>query len=253
MKKLIYILIGVLAAGMLAGCASKKKVVKEQPKTTVVKKKTIEERAIEAQPDFTSVVAQKAKFNINYQQRQYNANGTITLVKDSILIISVQPLLGIELLRLEATKEDVRLIDKMNRRYDSMTYEQISKQVGVTLTYDDLQAIAMNRVVRLDKQRFLYNIDEKTLAVLKTTVQIRPEKEALHIEYSGHTLHDASQNGTTQAVLFPSKITVRYVGTMEAAGDITLPNLTFNKSVNATRLNVAKYKKVDFMSIISGK
>ncbi len=253
MKKIIYILISVLAAGLLAGCASKKKVVKEQPKTTVVKQKTIEERAIEAQPDFTSVVAQKAKFNINYQQRQFNANGTITLVKDSILIISVQPLLGIELLRLEATKEDVRLIDKMNRRYDSMTYEQVSKQVGVTLAYDDLQAIAMDRVVKLDKQRFQYSIDEKTLAVLKTTVQIRPEKESLLIEYSGHSLYEASPNGMAQAVLFPNKITIRYVGTMEAAGDITLPHLVFNKNANATRLNVAKYNKVDFMLIISGK
>lgn len=274
MKHLKYILPCLLTAVLLSGCAAKKQVATTQSaKTNVVKKQTIQQRAIDAQPDFTSVVAQKAKFSINYQQRQISANGTISLIKDSIFIVSVQPLLGIELLRLEATPQEVVVVDKMNRRYVMMTYKELQTETGLPITFADIQAIAMDRMFVVGQpQSFLKNgtfetestngrstlslkngklqysflISEQTLALLATKIGMPTQKAEVSINYEGHTLHDT--------VLFPSKISLSMAGgPIEASGSITLPNLTFNGNVNASRINLRNYSKTSISTILTGK
>lgn len=275
MKQFTHILIALMAVAVLGGCATKKQVAGNTGSTekTIAKKpkQTLQEKTILAQPEFTSVYAQKAKFSINYQQRQISANGTISLITDSIFIVSVQPLLGIELLRLEATPNEVVVVDKMNRRYVQMNYAELQKQIGMPVTYNDLQALVTDRLFLLgqpqqalvektipvtttgttsiltftqDRLNYLFSIDETNYALTATELSVGKEK--VRVNYEGHTLNNN--------VFFPTKITLSYSGgKMEASGVITLPNLTFNGSVNATRMSLKSYKKTDLNTILTGK
>lgn len=275
MRKL-EIIICIAASLLLSGCAAKKKAAKTEKtevKTEKVHVVTIQEKVIGAQPDFQTVSAQKVRFSINYQQRQLSANGSITMVKDSILIISVQPLLGIELLRVEVTKTDMTVVDKMNKRYMQMSYDEVRQELGVPVRYDDLQALAMNRLFvankpqnwltenrletesadgkttlqfREGKVKYKYIIDERLLIPLSLDLSMEGNSGTSRVEYNGHNLHDG--------ILFASQIRIVYNGSdLQGEGIINLPNISFNGAVNASRVRLNNYKKTTLTAIISGK
>lgn len=269
----------LMAAVMLmAGCATQRKTAATQTgkKTTKIieakpRELSLQEKMIQAQPDFQTITAQKARFTINYQQRQISANGSITLIKDSILIVSVQPLLGIELLRIEATPEEIVVVDKMNRQYDRMTFESLQSSTGAMVRFENLQALAMDRMFVVGKpQDWLVSHSTVTTPTegqstitashnaVHYTFTVNPDKltltgtaavlgkEQVAVQYGAHK----DFNG----VVFPTEIDVTYTsGKMQASGHISLPNVTCNAPVNASRVSLKKYKQVDLMSIISGK
>ena len=65
---------------------------------------------------------------VNYKQHRLASPATVTYLADSIIIASVQPMLGIEMYRIEAHKTFARGFEKLNRRYVEMTYEEISAE-----------------------------------------------------------------------------------------------------------------------------
>jgi hypothetical protein len=61
--------------------------------------------------------------------------------KNELIVLSVTPVMGIELFRLEATPDQVTIIDKLNRRYTIMTYEDINKLSPRRISYKMLQLL----------------------------------------------------------------------------------------------------------------
>lgn len=229
--------------------------------------------AIQAQPNFSSLYAPKAKANIDFGGIKMSTNGSVTMLVDSIIIISVQPILGIELMRLEVTKSDVMLLDKMNRRYVKMDYAELQAELGLPVTYNDIQAIAMDRIfvvghdqsfindqtdttsvngrtmltIADGKLDYTYAIDNGTFALLSTSIKMLGKKETTQVTYSGHTTY-------VSGIVFPSVIDMSYTGgKQEGKLGISLPSITFNGKVNAARVNLNAYNKTTLNTILSGK
>lgn len=270
-----HILLLAAASLLIIGCNSQKKLAKteqtvtEAPKVEQPKKKSVQERAVEAQPDFSSVVAQKVRFAITYQKKNISSSGTIWMLKDSLCVISVQPLLGIELARLEATPQEVIFVDKMNKRYVQMSYAEVSKETGVPVTFSDLQNMLMARMFVLGKPQSIlwsdaakqrlngnsaivnltqgkvayeYSIDTNSLALSRSVLTMGPAGKAT-IDYEGYALQSD--------VLFPTKITVDIAGgDTEANCVITLPNLQFNSNPRISRINLSNLKKTQLSTIL---
>ena len=70
----------------------------------------------------------KGMVTIFYKQQRLSSPVVMTYIADSIIVASVQPLMGIEMYRLEALPDKARLFEKLNRRYVEMTYEEISAE-----------------------------------------------------------------------------------------------------------------------------
>ena len=137
----------------------------------------------EEKPWHTCLI-QGAKATLTMDEQTITANCTMQVVRDSMLVISVMPMLGIEVYRLEATPEELIAIDKLNHQYLKTDYARINRYVTPSLTWEDLQQIASNEV---QGGPFIgYAIGEKTIA-LKITY---PEKQTdvavrmLHIDLS---------------------------------------------------------------------
>jgi len=270
----IFALTALTAALALTACNSQKKIAQsttpqETAKPEVVKKKSVQQRAIEAQPDFRSVYASKARFDVVYQQKKVGGSGTICLIKDSICIISVQPILNIELVRAEITKDEVLLVDKMNKRYVQMSYAEVQKETGLPVTFDDIQNLLMARMTVVGqpqavlysgkekavsksgqtevlltegKVSYDYTIDESSLALLRSLLTMGNSGSAT-ITYSGQQLHDQ--------ILFPSTVGIAYKGGgTDASCTISLPNLSFNGQPNASRISLRNYKKTSLSTIL---
>ena len=59
--------------------------------------------------------------------------------RNELIVLSLQPVLGIEMFRLEATPDSMVVIDKMNRRYTTMAYDWGGKQLQPTPSFKMIQ------------------------------------------------------------------------------------------------------------------
>ena len=159
-------IITVLALGTgfaigFTSCRTQRVAVQPQPTETPTE---------EEKPWHTCLV-QGAKATLTIDEQTITANCTMQVVRDSMLVISVMPMLGIEVYRLEATPEELIAIDKINHQYLKTDYARINRYVTPSLTWEDLQQIASNEA---QGGPFIgYAIGEKTIA-LKITY---PEKQ----------------------------------------------------------------------------
>ena len=172
-------IITVLALGTgfaigFTSCHTQKVAVQPQPT----------EMPTEEEKPWHTCLIQGAKATLTMDEQTITANCTMQVVRDSMLVISVMPMLGIEVYRLEATPDELIAIDKLNHQYLKTDYARINRYVTPSLTWEDLQQIASNEV---QGGPFIgYAIGEKTIA-LKITY---PEKQTnvpvrmLHIDLS---------------------------------------------------------------------
>ena len=142
-------------------CHTQKVAVQQQPRETP---------AEEEKPWHTCLM-QGARATLTIDEEIISANCTMQVVRDSMLVISVMPMLGIEVYRIEATPDELIAINKLNHQYLRTDYQQVNRYVTPPLRWEDLQQIASNE---LPGAPFVgYAIGEKAIA-LKITY---PEKQ----------------------------------------------------------------------------
>lgn len=71
---------------------------------------------------------------------------TLKIMKDSMIIVSVTPLLGIELMRTRITKTELVVLNRINKTYYLEGMENINKLFGVNLTYNHIESILLNKI-----------------------------------------------------------------------------------------------------------
>ena len=61
-------------------------------------------------------------------------------------LVSIQPFAGLEMARIELGKQDVTIIDKINRRYTRLTYDELS-QMGARTSIDEIDNWVDNNII----------------------------------------------------------------------------------------------------------
>lgn len=75
-------------------------------------------------------------------------NAHLKMKKDSFLSVSVQPFAGVEIARLFANREEVYLVDRINKRYSHMVFDAVP-DFGKYLNLNAFQAILTNSLFLL--------------------------------------------------------------------------------------------------------
>ena len=154
MKRFKYIVL-LLAAVVLAGCGTKRKV---QPQPAVV---------TPAEPAWHTCLIQNAQIKLIRDGEQYSSPATMQTVRDSMLVISVMPMLGMEVLRLEATPTQLTAIDKLHGQYAVTTYEALNNKLTPALTWEILQQMASAELPTGDqKARLQYALGNETVELV---------------------------------------------------------------------------------------
>lgn len=88
----------------------------------------------------------QSKVSIRYNDGQKNmsVNGTLKLIKDQQLQISIQPFLGIELFRAEFSTDSVKVVDRINKQYVAEDISVYMHSLPVDVRFETLQALFMN-------------------------------------------------------------------------------------------------------------
>ncbi len=194
--------------------------------------------------------------------QSFSSRATLTIVKDSLLQISVQPFLGIEMFRLQATADSVVVIDRTQRRYLAEPLSALP--AGLSLT--TLQDLFLGRPFVMGSQQFTakemdsctlqpndlggYDIScdtepevllqfilNRAFEVVETRVQPTSFNSLSHWNYSQYI-----ESGRER---LPQKVEVRNLFEGQQV-DLTLQysSPVWNKSVKPTTTIPSSYKRV---------
>lgn len=160
MKKLIFLLVPALL--MLASCHSSKKMTTDNNKTNVTttevsKKKDkkdkkdadVQSSTIQAGTNFTA----KIKATVVQDGQELTTNGALRMRYDDVIQITlVDPILGVtEVGRLELSPDNILLIDRLNKRYVSTTYEEFMALKSHNIDFATIQDFFWQEAQNSDK------------------------------------------------------------------------------------------------------
>ena len=151
----------LLLAVLLVACGTKKKTVE-----------VIE--PVESEPAWHTCVIQNAKATVSINGDKYSATVTMQTVRDSMLVISVMPMFGIELARFEATPFELTGINKFEGTYATTSFVELNRTLTPSLNWDVLQQTCSAELpTGPDKARLSYQLGNKTIEL---TIHYTPRK-----------------------------------------------------------------------------
>ena len=161
----ILLLVAIL---LLAGCGVKKGIKKSEV------------------PSWHTCLVQSARATVITDDDKLTANITMQTVRDSMLVISVMPMLGLEVMRLEATPTELTAIDKLHGQYARANYADLNRKLTPSINWDILQQLcAAELPTGNEKARLMYSFGDKTLEVIidypprKTDVPVKVMSQPL--------------------------------------------------------------------------
>ena len=137
--KYIYPVFIMLVLCLLSSCASQKDVGRYK--------------------NYRTAHVKKASITIEMDGSRINTSGQMQTVNDSIVIISIRPFAGMEVAQVRAGKDSLTVIDRMQRRYATAAYKDISKYTKPSLKYGELQALAAAENIRNGELSAVETID----------------------------------------------------------------------------------------------
>ena len=84
-------------------------------------------------------MSQKGTVTLRLNQLEHTLFCTTQLWRNELIVLSLQPTLGLEMVRIEATNDSVTIVDKMNYRYTTLAYNWAPKQVTPTPSFELIQ------------------------------------------------------------------------------------------------------------------
>lgn len=88
-------------------------------------------------------------------------------VHDSMIVISVMPMLGMEMMRVEATPTQIIAIDKLHGRYAKATFADLNRRLTPSLNWDILQQLCTAELpTGPEKARLVYTFGKERLEII---------------------------------------------------------------------------------------
>ena len=273
MKTNKILIILILIASILAGCKTQQR--KQRPDQHRIAPRIsvcdLAQKSYEAQPYFTTMNISKMSMSINYGQMTFTVKSSIRIATDSLLSISIQPALGIEMFRAEFTPSGFKVYDKMNRRYSENSYEYIKLSWGLDVDYKAIEALFSHRMFipqstdpnEICKDFRIEYLADTTAIVSNTpigkyTQQFDIDMNNYRLTMSGLRYEDQLVMAITYGALksfdktlFPETVYLQTTMTeTNVSATLNIEKVKFNEPLYTSPINTSRYKKVGFMDLI---
>ncbi|MDG5799371.1 DUF4292 domain-containing protein [Marinilabiliaceae bacterium ANBcel2] len=109
-----------------------------------IEKNMILINAEEAVADIETIYLRRLNIDFKDRNNDRSFRANMFIERDSVIIISVIPVMGIELVRVMFDKSDIYIIDRINQEVSRSDYSTFSDRYNVTLDFHILQSIFTN-------------------------------------------------------------------------------------------------------------
>ena len=131
MRKYIYFIL-IPCMVLFSSCGAKKQAVSQEPSAVSQEPE---------EPAWHTCLIQGARATVYTNEDKISANLTMQTVRDSMIVISVMPMMGIEMMRIEATPMEIIAIDKVHGRYAIASFAELNRKLTPSLNWDVLQQV----------------------------------------------------------------------------------------------------------------
>ena len=155
-KKLLYYLSVTVVIVTMAACSSSRRLGRT-PTIGGLSGTDYMEKVISQTPQWQNITA-KAALNLDMGTKgNAKVNATLRIRRGEVIRLSVAPLLGIEVARMDITPDNVLLIDRLNKRYVKVSFAELSRLANAELDFDVLQSLFMNELFLPGKAQLTAN------------------------------------------------------------------------------------------------
>lgn len=128
-------------------CKTKKKVIEQVnlPSQNELFAETILDSLSNSQLEYRTLFM-KFSATIQNEQGEMASTGSLKIFKDSLIILSLTPMLGIELMRARITKNEIVVLNRLKKTYYLEGIENIHKLFGVSLSFSEFEKILTNQI-----------------------------------------------------------------------------------------------------------
>lgn len=165
--KLGYWITTIMVIFFFIGCKVQEKEnvkIKVKPRST----KFLVNKLLENEFEFSTISAKASVSIIDSSNKKTSFKTHLRIKKDSVIWMSITPLLGIEFARVVITQDSVKLMNRNSAEYFIGDFEYINKLFGADLDYQMLEALLiansldfeMNNKIRtsVDRKKDMYYV-----------------------------------------------------------------------------------------------
>ncbi len=124
-----YLIYSAILIGLLASCATKRQL----PVSSV--------------PEHTTAEVKRAMVKVATATQQTTVGCNLQTVFDSVCIVSVQPVTGMEMFAMHVTKDQILVIDRLHRRYAITHFETINSFLQPAISFEELEQIVSGTIL----------------------------------------------------------------------------------------------------------
>jgi hypothetical protein len=201
--KVAFFAMSVILLGFSSGCKTRQKaippVVRDERKPEdksapdlqqLIADHSFKANTITAKADVKSVVGDKENsFNIN-----------LRLYTDSAIWISISPMLGIEVARILITRDSVKFMDRLNKKYSVSDFEFLNELLHVNIDFDILQGVLTGNLFAYKKNRFNSVYIEEKYYILSTLSKRKLKRSLEEVDVTKPIVQDLWVDGTTYRI-----------------------------------------------------
>ena len=195
--------------------------------------------------------------------------GTLRVKRGEVIQLSLAPFLGIEIGRAEISPEGMLVVDRVNKRYVRVSFEELNVLSKINLSYDLLQALFLNEMYvpgkdGLSERDFKWKVEadeviwevrkNKPLSCHYTTGISEGRLERSRINLTGTPYGVAWEYTDFRSLaqgLFPSHMEAVFEGSRRPlVAMIDLSRLSVNNDWETHTQVSSKYEKVELSDLI---
>lgn len=140
-----------MAITMVASCGSTRKVVNETPNAQAVVQKQEFLQKVSDNAQHARFITSKVKFSVEVGSQQLTLTGNLKMKRDDVIRLQLMAFGFVEAGRLEFTKEYVLIMDRINKQYLRVPYQQLDFLRNSGLDFYALQALFWNELFQPGK------------------------------------------------------------------------------------------------------
>lgn len=242
------LLLPLLCATLLFSCKAKKEVAAGSALAPLSAQEILERSARNRQFGELS-----AKVSISYRvgEQGQSFNARVRMKQDSIIWVSIAPLLGIEMVRAVITPDSLKLLDRFGKRYYLGRFDRLNELLGVNLDFAMLQALitgnnidlyAMERYeARPDAVMYMVEVPPPTrreqrrggmMGLIGQQTWVEPQHFTVARSFISDPVTESSLDATYRNprpldnIHFPERMAFRVEGKQQAQADMQWSRLT---------------------------
>jgi hypothetical protein len=264
MKKYVYTLLTIVLV-VLSSCRSKQNIKHSATMTTPVKALSAQEvvmQTIMANNEIKNINISSADAVFNQNGKSFSVKFNIKIIRDKEIVISISPILGVELCRIQIKPDYFYIFYKLQRSYCMNNYEQLSSELGMEISYKSIEALLLNQLFTLSKQDMdsVFIIEQaKEKFVLKSmlnnniihTFDILPDYTISTTNLKHTDSYNISVNYSNFEIIdrikFPQTFTFKMISP-KALFDLMLyvKKMEINdKKLEISNIDISRYSKID--------